>query len=247
MKIHKQEIAKQDSNVSFHFLTGINRNVIPHHVTKIANSVQELGVTRPVVTVLTSCIDGVKRRYIIDAQHLFTALCRLGMDIPYITLHLDTKEAVVEAIALHNSSSKSWETINYVEAWKSLDGKEDYHVLYNAYIMHDLPLGLIAYCYSNKCGHDIASLVKKGNFKVVNKEKGDAVLKDFADLFKVIKNRATRFDVRTFAIAYVNWRYSIDKYNHKAFLEYIKKNLEEFKTIASTKESAQKVLEQFSN
>lgn len=247
MKIHKQEVAKQDSNLAFHFLTGINRNVIPHHVTKISNSVQTMGVTRSVVTVLTSCIDGVKRRYIIDGQHLFTALCRLGIDVPYITLHLNTKEEIVEAIALQNSSSKSWETINYIEAWKSLDGKEDYQVIYNAYITHDLPIHLIAYCYSNKQTNDISTLLKKGNFKVINKPKGDAVLKDFADLFQVIKNRATRFDVRTFAMAYVNWRYSIDKYNHKEFLEYIKKNLEEFKKIASTKESTQKVLEQFSN
>jgi ParB-like chromosome segregation protein Spo0J len=66
-----------DSTKKLYFLSGINREITPNQVTKLCKSVKKMGIIRPVLVVSISFIDGVKRTYILDGQHLFTALTRL--------------------------------------------------------------------------------------------------------------------------------------------------------------------------
>ena len=134
--------AGKDSSTLFNLLAGINRPVTPAHVTKISTSIQKNGNARAVIIVKVDFIDGVMKSYIIDGQHLFFALLRNNMDIPYVTMEVKNKEELVETIALLNTSSKSWTTMDYVSAWSSI--VPDYVVLSKMYKTYDLELGQIA-------------------------------------------------------------------------------------------------------
>ena len=76
------------SNIKVCLLAGINRGVSPHHSTKIAESVKSKGILRPVIMAWIDFIDGVKRLYIIDGQHLYFALQRYSVDIPYALVEI---------------------------------------------------------------------------------------------------------------------------------------------------------------
>jgi hypothetical protein len=110
----KPQILKKDSHKSFSYLAGINRPINPSQVTKLAESVNKLGILRPVIVAEISFLTGKKTNYIIDGQHLFNALLRNNMDIPFISIKIDTKVQLVESIALLNASSKNWAMIDYI-------------------------------------------------------------------------------------------------------------------------------------
>ena len=245
--IEKQKFVSTDSKTKLYFMNGINRSIIPGHVTKMVNSIQKLmNIIRPVICVSTSCLEGVKRLYIIDGQHLFTACTRIGCSFPMITLYSESKEEIVEWIAQLNNSSKSWCLTDYINAWKSLQGKEDYIILLNAINTFDLETRIVASCYTNKRVEESTKLIKKGNFKILNKEKGDSILKDSSDLFSVLKgNRESRDFVKSFMNSYISWRYTISSYNHNKFLEFLKKNKEIFHTLVSSSEKADELLNRF--
>lgn len=116
----------KDSNSSFYFLAGINRPVIPQHVTKLSNSINEMGVLRPVVIAVISFVTGKPLKYIIDGQHLFNALLRNNMDIPYIIINITDQVDLIEKIALLNASSRSWTLLDYIHAWSSVNNVKIY-------------------------------------------------------------------------------------------------------------------------
>jgi hypothetical protein len=69
----------------FRTLDNVNRAIKPAHVTRMAESIMKLGILRPVVVAYLD-FKGVKDYYIIDGQHLYHALIRLGYDIPYVII-----------------------------------------------------------------------------------------------------------------------------------------------------------------
>lgn len=241
------EWLKSTSKSKIYFMTGINRSIIPGHVTKMVNSIQKMGIIRPVVCVVTSCLDGVKRCYILDGQHLFTACIRIGCDIPVVYVYSESKEEIIEWVAQLNNSSKSWTLIDYMNAWKSLKGKEDYVTLLHAFNTYDLETRLIAACYSNRnIEGSISRIIKKGEFRIINREKGDSILKDSSDLFTVLKgNREDRLTIKTFMNSYIRWRYTISFYNHDKFIEFLRKNKTTFHTLVSAPEKTDELLNRF--
>lgn len=242
----KIELAKANSNVAFHLLNGINRPIIPSHVTKIVNSIQRMGVVRPVVTVVTSCIDNIRRRYVLDGQHLITALQRLGMDIPYVTLQSESLQEIVEWIALLNASSRSWTLIDYIVSWKALPEKEDYRILFKAIQTNDLTPNLTAICYGVHDSKDVSKAIKKGEYSIINKKKGDEILKNVSDIFGVLRGRHNnRAVIHDFVSTYVKWRYSISNYKHEQFLEYVNNNHDKFLLLVATPEQTSKILLKF--
>jgi len=102
------KMLSKSSAVKVHLLAGINRGVSPGHVTKIAESISKKGVLRPVIMAYIDFIDGIKKLYIIDGQHLYFAILRFNIDIPYALVDINTKEDLIETLALLNASSKSW-------------------------------------------------------------------------------------------------------------------------------------------
>ena len=138
----KAQILKKDSKQSFSYLAGINRPINPSQVTKLANSVNKMGIIRPVVVAELSFIDGKKKLYIVDGQHLFNALIRNNMDIPYVVIDVKDKKDLVEKIALLNASSKNWAMVDYVTAWASL--VPDYVRLNHYFQVYDFEISFLA-------------------------------------------------------------------------------------------------------
>lgn len=217
---------KPGDNMAFHFLSGINRKVHPGHVTKLCNSLNKMGIIRPVVISYLSFIDGVRRPYIIDGQHLINAAMRVGVDIPYITIEIKDHQDLVEKIALLNASSKSWMLLDYIQAWGSL--KEDYKKLEKYFNMYDIEINilgavLIGQTPSPHAGGDesISKRVKNGTFTIVDEKENVELLDKITDFLNVMP-RGNRSENRYACAEYVTFVKTTKNYNHEVFLKKLK-------------------------
>lgn len=214
----------EGSRVKFYYLAGINRPIIPSHVTRLAESVRKLGVLRPVIVAELDFITGRKELFIVDGQHLFNALLRLGWEIPYITIKVKDQQDLVEKIALLNSSSKTWGLIDYTMAWASL--KEDYKKLNHYFNVYDFELSIIAGVFAGTGLHSSQSatrLIKSGEFQIRNEQRGVEILDYMTDVFKVIP-RMSRYEIRYFCAEYLKFVSTRgDKYReeHAQFVEWL--------------------------
>lgn len=224
---------KADSSKRIKFLAGINRAVVPSHVTKLCESIKLMGVIRPVVLSDITFLSGKKETYIIDGQHLFTGLIRLGQDIPFITIPIKNSQELVEKIALLNASSKSWTMSDYVIAWGSI--KSEYKILEKLYNTYDFELATIVSIAMNITRENCRKVIKKGllEFKE-NQSFVTDTLDKVTDVFKHVP-RMDNFSNRTFIDTYLKVKNN-SKYNHKKFMDYIKKN--SAKLVFATNDSA---------
>ena len=110
--------SKTTKNYSMFSLLPMNREINPKHVEKMLMSLNAVGCIRDVIVVTTKAFEGVKKNYIIDGQHLYTALVRENLPISYRTLNITKVDDVVKAMAGLNNSSKSWNLMDYVNAYK---------------------------------------------------------------------------------------------------------------------------------
>lgn len=214
-------------NIKFNYLAGINRPVNPGQVTKLAKSLEMMLIIRPVVIAELSFINGALTKYIIDGQHIFNALIRLGWEIPYVTIKVDSKQDLVEKIAMLNASSKSWTMQDYVVAWSSL--KEDYVKLNHYFQVYDLEIGELAAILmgNSRGGGNVTKIIKSGEFKISNEQKNIEILNNVTDILKIIP-RMNRFENKYAVKEYVKFLRSTNKYDHKAFLTKLLKNKEKF-------------------
>jgi len=240
--------AGKDSSKLFNLLAGINRAIIPSHVTKISTSIQRKGNARPVIVVRISFIDGTPKDYIIDGQHLFFALLRNNMDIPYVVMEVQDKADLVETIALLNSSSKSWSTMDYVTAWASVS--EDYRTLAELYNTYDLETAQIAellhtgsIVIKNRAGNSsIFPTIKRGEFKVLDREGSVDKLNKIQEVLKIVP-RMDRTSNSLFIASYVHFITILgDKYNHDKFLAYLRQHKAEFAAVTQDVEHIQSLL-----
>lgn len=223
----KNQILKKDSKQSFSYLAGINRPINPGQVTKLAESVNKMGIIRPVVVAYISFVDGIKKPYIIDGQHLFNALIRNNMDIPYVTIDVKDKKDLVEKIALLNASSKNWTMLDYITAWSSLS--PDYVKLNHYFQVYDVDLATLATILlgGSVDGSNTVRTIKNGQFKIVDEKVNVSILDYLTDLLKVIP-RMARNDNRYASREYVKFLRSTKTYNHKKFIDNLKKSKKEF-------------------
>jgi len=223
----KIQTLTKNSKQSFSYLAGINRPINPAQVTKLANSVNKMGVIRPVVVAELSFIDGKKKTYIIDGQHLFNSLIRNNMDIPYVVITVKDKKELVEKIALLNASSKNWSLADYVTAWASLS--VDYVKLNHYFQVYDLEISAIASILSNNLpsgGHS-SKKIKLGEFTIINEKDNVQILDYVTDMLKIIP-RLDRSQNNYACTEYVKFVKSIKDYNHKKFMTNLAKNKEKF-------------------
>ena len=234
----KNQTLKKDSKQSFSYLAGINRPINPAQVTKLAESVIKMGIIRPVVIAYISFVDGVRKPYIIDGQHLFNALIRNAMDIPYVVIDIKDKTDLVEKIALLNASSKNWSMLDYITAWASLSN--DYVKLNHYYQVYDIDLCTLATILLGQSvdGSNTIKTVKNGKFKVVDEKLNVSILDYVTDLLKVIP-RMARNDNRYTTREYIKFLRNTKTYNHKKFIDNLKKNKKEF--ILATQEDGKLV------
>lgn len=214
-------------NIKFNYLAGINRPINPGQVTKLAKSLEMMGVIRPVVIAEMSFINGKSAKYIIDGQHIFNALIRLGWEIPYVVIEVANKQDLVEKIAMLNASSKTWSMHDYVTAWSSL--KEDYVKLNHYFQVYDFEIAeLAAILMGNiRSGGNIIKIMKAGEFKIANEQKNVEILNNVTDMLKIVP-RMNRYENRYAVKEYVKFLRGSSKYDHQTFLARLQRNKQKF-------------------
>ena len=225
---------KIGGHTKFSLLTEINRPVNPSHVSKIAKSIETLGILRPIIIAEMSFILGKKEKYIIDGQHFYTAaVLRLNLDIPYIQVEIKDMRELAETMSLLNNSSKSWSTLDYIGVWANIS--EDYRELLKLYNTYDIELLQIAQiCIHNYCKRtsDFTSKsIKTGQFKIKNKTVALQTLNRITEVLSII-NRLDRTSNRAFIAAYTEFSIHPD-YNHNRTVTYLKNNKEDFKLVTA--------------
>jgi hypothetical protein len=215
---------------TFAYLAGINRPIYPAQVTKLADSINKMGVIRPVIIADIDFITGKKTKYIIDGQHLFNALIRNGMDIPYVTITIKDKKDLVETIAKLNASSKNWALVDYILAWGSL--VPDYIKLNHYYQVYDFDLGVLSSVLSDAASDSgsLTTKIKNGTFKIVNEEENIKILNQLTDVLKIIP-RTNRMETRYMCREYIRFCKNYSKYNHQKFIKTLALHKDEFKLV----------------
>jgi hypothetical protein len=175
------------TNYSKFSILPMNREIKSAHVQTMADSIKKMGVIRPAVCVETDMVEGVKKRYIIDGQHMAKALESLSMKIPYILITVESEEDLVEQMGLLNSTSKSWVLGDYVNAYKTL--KPSYKTLFKLRNLYNMEYGILAGLGSLDITYDTATgstAIKDGSFKITN-IKFEQQCKDLNQIFSEIK------------------------------------------------------------
>jgi len=220
-----------NSKMAVNYLAGLNRGIIPAHVTTMTGSITKIGIIRPIVLCYISFIDGIPGWYIVDGQHLFNALLRISADVPYTIITVADKRDLVNKIALLNASSKNWALKDYVNAWSSLES--DYVKLNNYFNIYDLEIGMLATILSNntisRCpgGSTIVGKIKSGQFKIVEEEKAILLIDRLTDVLNNL-NRQTRQENIYLCSEYVSFYKNCVNYDHKKFMKKLKTNKKQF-------------------
>ena len=221
--IGKELKVKHATDYSKFSVLPMNRGIDSRHVQKMITSIRKMGVLRCVITTTTDIIDGVKKRYIIDGQHLATALEREGKPISYIDITVESEKDLIEKMAYLNNSSKSWDLMNYINAWKMI--QPDYMKLFKWKNMYDIEITMLAAIGVNNAGFRSSSQsIKTGDFKITNPNAED-MCKAFNDIFLKIgmSERSVKFQFLTaFLQAY-------GSYNHAKVITNLDKHLKTVK------------------
>lgn len=223
---------KHVSDYSKFAILPMNRGIDSKHVQKMIASIRKMGVVRCVITCTTDMIEGIKKTYIIDGQHLAMALEREGQPIPCIDISVVSEEDLIEKMAYLNNSSKSWDLMNYINAWKMI--RPDYMKLFKWKNMYDIEISMLAMIGVNSTGFKSnSSKIKTGDFTISN-PKAEEMCKAFNDIFLKIgmSDRAVKFQ---FLAAFMQ---AYGKYDHKKVMANIDKHLKTVKLISNAEETA---------
>jgi hypothetical protein len=216
------KILNIDGNKAFSLLAGINRPILPSQVGKLAESIKQMGIIRPVVVAEIAFITGAPTMYIIDGQHLYHACIRQKVNVPYVQIAVKDHQDLVEKIALLNSSSKSWTMDDYILAWASL--KEDYKKLQELTNTYPLSVETIAGVMSDTISGGDRKLLKKGNFAIRKEGYNRAILDKLTEVLDVVNTKNMRLN-REICRSFVTFYRSIDEhYVHAEFVAYIRSN-----------------------
>lgn len=222
--IHYLKVSKKKG---FSLLAGINRDIKPNQVDKLARSIKIMGVIRPVIVARIKFITGRVVTYIIDGQHLYLACLKLGIDIPYAVIEVKDMKDLVEKIAMVNSSSRSWTMGDYVLAWSNL--YDDYKKLNGWIDQYNIEVSVIASVMAGKVGNTgelINRNIKSGDFRIKNEAHNLKLLNQVKDLLGILP-RASRFETKYLCKEYITFVKNCpptgkNKYIHAKFLEKVK-------------------------
>lgn len=203
----------------FSILAGINRAIRPSHVMRLAKSLLLMGIVRPVVIARMSFISGKMDSYLIDGQHLYMALLKMGTEIPYVTIHIKDKQDLVEHIALLNSSSLSWKLSDYVTAWAAIH--EDYVFLNTMFQKTKIEYRVLMQCFMKNANN--STILKRGDFRVENRSGGIRLVDQLADCLRALP-KMDRFSSRLMAESCLKVMKTVKEYKHDVFVAYLRKN-----------------------
>lgn len=233
MKMIGKEIKIKHTNTYSKFsVLPMNRAIDSKHVQKMIISIRKMHVLRCVIACTTNIIEGEWRTYIIDGQHLATALEREGQPIPYIEIEIESEEDLVEKMAFLNNSSKSWDLMNYINAWKMI--RPDYMKLFKWKNMYDIEVSMLACIAANMPSIRFGTQpIKNGTFQIIN-PKAEDMCKAFNDIFLKIgmADRSVKFQfLNAFMQAYNA------TYTHNKVMSAIDKHMKTIKLMASGDET----------
>lgn len=219
------------SSKSFSFLAGVNREVNPSQVTKLAESLNAMRDIRPVIVATISFITGIPVQYIIDGQHLFLAMIRNNAEIPYLEIEITDMEDLVHKLALCNASSKSWLMLDYVKVWQTI--RPDYTVLMKFFKIYDIELMQLAEILhkgfsSSITNSTITKTIKMGQFSIVNLNQSKIMLDCITDVLKIVP-RNDRMSNKALICSYTQFFRGTTNYNHVAFLKRLALKKDMFK------------------
>jgi len=210
----------------FHFLQS-NRIVDPKHTNKMTVSLRNMSATRPIVCINTDVIDGKKKLYIIDGQHLFYSLMKEESEIPYVTLDIKDFKDLIYKMALLNNSSKSWTVLDYIVAYKAID--PDYQALFELNLKYSIELAMLAgICLNSNTVTMISTKIKDGTFKKTN-DKTIEMCDKFQDVFTSI-GVVDRWVKHAFYSAFMM---NYNKYKHAETISHIRKNINTIKIMSN--------------
>ena len=230
--IGKELKVKNTTSYSKFSVLPMNREIDSKHVQKMIASIRKMGVLRCVIACTTNIIEGALKTYIIDGQHLATALEREGQPIPYVEIEIASEADLIEKMAYLNNSSKSWDLMNYINAWKMI--QPDYMKLFKWKNMYDIEITMLAAIGVNNAGFRSSSQsIKTGDFKITNPNAED-MCKAFNDIFLKIgmSERSVKFQFLTaFLQAY-------GSYNHAKVITNLDKHLKTVKLMLNGDDTA---------
>lgn len=230
--------ASNKSKIIFNFFT-MNRVVRSSHTTEITTSIEKYGILRPIICAYLNFITGKMQLYVIDGQHTIGACIRLNIDIPYVIIPIKNHKELITALAMFNSTSKTWVLQDYITAWASLEtdyiklnyaiGYYDLEISVTAAIMHGLGIN------SPKSG--ITVHIKGGTFAIKNEKQAKIYLDYMTDVLNIVP-RMDRNSNRIFIRAYYTFILENKKvYNHLKFCTFLKKHIEKFTFVNGDEDS----------
>jgi hypothetical protein len=229
---------KEISDYSKLSVLPMNRSIDSKHVQRMIKSIRKMGIIRPVVTTTTNIFEGELKTYIIDGQHLATALERENLMVPCIEIEVTSEEDLIEKMAYLNNSSKSWDLMNYINAWKMI--RPDYMKLFKWKNMYDIEVSMLAAIGINSYTmRSNTQILKTGDFVITNPN-AELMCKQFNDIFIKI-GTADRYIKFNFLHAFLQVGSS---YDHQKVLANIDKHMKSIKLISDSTETGNYIRKQ---
>ena len=213
----------------------MNRMIERSHVDKMIDSIEMMGVVRPIVVCTTSLLEGFLRTYILDGQHLAQGLEQLGMKIPYIEVKVSSEEDIVRKLAYLNTSSKSWKLMDFINAHKFINN--DYRTLFkliNSTTIEPLMIARLCNIDYNLTSSGWSYRIKNGEFDISTKNLTKVV--EHFDMINKAVGTCDRWVKHLFLKLYVE-KHSNKGYDQFKVLNKIKKHIEEVRTMQNQEDA----------
>lgn len=204
----------------FNFLY-FNRKRKKNHTNKIVESIKKFGVLSFVTIVITDCIDGTMKKYIVDGQHRFDAFVILGLPILYVIAEANSKEELVQLIAELNRTSKNWSLRDYLKVWSSL-GIDQYLTIEKYLNKTRLPITLLLEMFSGLGKSAATKRFQDGKFRMENLEIVEQRINWIMEIRKLKLLPKSR-DILTSFVAFLNKTKEYDNEKMKVALQKMPK------------------------
>lgn len=220
---------KKLGKIELKFMPFGNRQVSARQVSLLKTKIIKSGIMRAVQVVYTNKFGEGFHHYIKDGQHLFTA-CQSLEILEELFIVVDkhdykTSIEIVQDVASINSDQKGWRLGDFINSYASTNQLLDYNVLLNKCISYGLSYQLTAMIYGGLSSISSSKVVKAGEFKILDIDKGDKICKILQDVV-LIFGRSNNIFLRHFTFAFYNWFNSIN-YIHQKFLLFVRDNKKE--------------------
>lgn len=226
---------------TLHFLPGspgVQRIIRANHVSTLTNSVNIYGLLRPVIAVEVDFLEGVKRLYIVDAQHGFLSAMRLGLPVSYVVVpNINNHDDLTTLVSTFNSSARSWTQGNYINAWAQ--SKKDYQQLLFLKNKYGFDFDTVMVAATGVDGSFYVKKMKEGKFTMPDFKKTQLACQRISTLLTLvpkIDRWSIKAIIRAAAIIFTEEGYTNAK--HKSLLIYVKANEDQLLFCASKKSIA---------